>query len=59
MACMSADCGAIGLPFMERRKQPLMRSSRVITLPARGAYPGKNAGTPTKGEPSAKVPALR
>jgi len=37
MAFMSGESGGSGLPFMERLKQPLMHSSRVITRPAQGA----------------------
>src|SRR5450830_20525 len=59
IACKSGVPAGKGEPFIERLKQPLMRSARLITLPARGASDGKNAEIPRKGEPWATVPPFR
>ena len=37
IACISGEATGNGLPSIERRKHPLIRSSSVTSLPARGA----------------------
>ena len=56
MACISAESLASGLPFIERMKQPLMRSSSVTTRLARGLNCGKEFTVLMYGAPIGFLP---
>src|SRR4029079_5096600 len=57
MAFISAESHAKGLPFIDLRKQSLIRSCSESMAPPRARNSGNTPHSPTKGPASATVPA--